>query len=102
MHRAWQVEPCSCLSLGRERQRAIHGTFAPLGPRYAMLQCLLWCAALSPSQASASTPAAEAAATPPPAVAPERWILMKALQGSGPGTFLDSERVQVTGWTEGS
>ena len=27
---------------------------------------------------------------------------MKALQGTWPGALLDSERMQVTGWTEGS
>jgi len=41
---------------------------------------------------------------PPPAPAtpapPDRWILMKSLQGTWPGWILDSERMQVTGWTE--
>jgi hypothetical protein len=41
--------------------------------------------------------------SPPPSTqAPERWLLMKSLQGTWYGSVLDSERMQVTGWTEGS
>lgn len=49
------------------------------------------------------TPPPPAAATPAPAPAPaDRWLLMKCLQGSGPGLALDTERVKIYGWTEGS
>ena len=41
---------------------------------------------------------------PPPAPAtptpPDRWILMKSLQGTWRGALLDSERMQVTGWAD--
>lgn len=33
-------------------------------------------------------------------VRPDRWLLQKVLQGSGPGIFLDSERMTVSGWIE--
>src|SRR5947209_2275481 len=62
---------------------------------------LLVCAALALGQASTTT--AETPAPPPPAPAapaPDRWLLMKALQGTWPGAILDSERMQVTGWTD--
>src|SRR5581483_8706817 len=36
----------------------------------------------------------------PPIQAPERWAFMKLLQGSGPGDCLDSQHVQISGWTE--
>src|SRR5207244_3940309 len=41
-------------------------------------------------------------APPSPAPAPDRWPLMKALQGSYPGWLLDGNRMQIYGWTEGS
>jgi hypothetical protein len=64
-----------------------------------MLQCLLVSTALCLGQ----TPLANSeTATPPPPPAPDRWILMKELQGTPLGAWLDSERMQVTGWTEGS
>src|SRR5438046_1222357 len=55
----------------------------------------------------AQPPAPEAAPeTPPPAPAPpppsDRGLLLKALQGTYPGWLLDSNRVRVTGWVEGS
>lgn len=39
---------------------------------------------------------------PPTPTAPDRWLLMKALQGTWPGALLDSQRMQVTGWIEGT
>jgi hypothetical protein len=50
-------------------------------------------------------PAAGTGAAPPPAPAapaPERWKLMQALQGTPTGWLLDGNRLQVTGWTDGS
>ncbi len=62
-----------------------------------MSSSLLLCAALALGQAP--TPADT---TTPPAPAPDRWLLMKSLQGTWPGAVLDEERMQVSGWTEGS
>src|SRR5207237_4732011 len=61
----------------------------------------------SPEVVVISVPPAPAAppqpaASPPPSPAPDRWILMKALQGTWPAALLDSERMQLTGWTETS
>jgi hypothetical protein len=40
-------------------------------------------------------------APPPPAAqAPDRWLLMKELQGTLPGAFLDSQRMQIYGWID--
>jgi hypothetical protein len=66
-----------------------------------MLQSVLLSAALCLGQVSAPSPVAENPA-PPPSPDPDRWLLMKVLQGSGPGVLLDSERMQISGWTEGS
>src|SRR5207247_899891 len=91
-----------------ERTRAAGRTFASrpyscaLGPRFAMLQWLLLSAALSVGQISPPGPSVAAPSQTPAARAPDRWILMKALQGTAPGALLDSERMQVTGWIEGS
>jgi hypothetical protein len=50
-----------------------------------------------PPPAAAAPTAAPAAPAP---AAPERWILMKSLQGTWPGWLLESERLQVYGWTD--
>ena len=63
-----------------------------------MLPSLFLTAALACGQ---EVPApAEAPAPPPPAAAPDRWLLMKSLQGTYPGWLLDGSRMQVTGWTD--
>src|SRR5229473_2187462 len=67
-----------------------------------MLPCLLLSAALSLGQTPPSSPEKPARAAPPPAPGPDRWIFMKALQGTWPGALFDSERLQVTGWMESS
>lgn len=36
----------------------------------------------------------------PPASAPDRWLLMRSLQGTWPGWVLDSHRLQISGWTD--
>ncbi len=47
-------------------------------------------------------------APPPPVPAPSsasppsRWLLMRALQGSYYGSSLDTERISISGWAEGS
>jgi hypothetical protein len=50
-----------------------------------------------PGTAAAPAPAASA---PPTTPTPDRWLLMKALQGTYPGYELDDNRMQVLGWTE--
>src|SRR5262249_45831610 len=49
----------------------------------------------------------QAAKAPPeqpaaPAPAPDRWFLMREAQGTWPGWLLDSQRLQVSGWTDSS
>src|SRR5262245_4366137 len=69
-----------------------------------MLSIVLLSAALSLGQDQALAPVP--AAPPPPAVSPpssptpDRWFVMKCLQGTWPGWCLDSERMQITGWTD--
>src|SRR5688572_23888158 len=62
---------------------------------------LLVSLSLSPGQ-SPSPPGAEPPpeTTPPKPAAPDRWFLMRELQGTWPGWLLDGHKVQVTGWTE--
>jgi len=38
--------------------------------------------------------------TPPPAAPPDRWLLMRSLQGTWPGWVLDSRRLQLSGWAD--
>jgi hypothetical protein len=63
------------------------------GPEPLVLQ-----APFLPPSAAAPAPAPAPAATP----APDRWMLMKALQGTWPGAELDENRMAISGWTEGS
>jgi hypothetical protein len=68
-----------------------------------MFPCLVLSAALTLGQAEA-TPAAETPSEAPPATqsapAPDRWLLMKSLQGTWPGWLLDGNRLQISGWTD--
>jgi hypothetical protein len=48
----------------------------------------------------APAPPAPPPAPPPPP--PPRWPLMRSLQGTYPGWLLDGNRIQVSGWTDGS
>ncbi|HZT79911.1 MAG TPA: outer membrane beta-barrel protein [Gemmataceae bacterium] len=68
-----------------------------------MLPCLLLTAALLPGQAPpvAPAPAVEAPAPAPPPT-PDRWPLMRSLQGTWPSWLLEGNRMQVYGWTQGS
>lgn len=59
-----------------------------------MMQTALLCAALTLGQAEAPGP------LPPAPPAPDRWLLMKALQGTWEGALLDGSRTQVYGWTD--
>jgi hypothetical protein len=67
-----------------------------------MLSSLLLGAALALGQQGLPVPEAPAPRAAPPATAPDRWLLMKELQGTWEGSVLDSERMQVTGWIEAS
>jgi hypothetical protein len=62
-----------------------------------MLRCLVLSAALSLGQ-TAAPPLAPPPAPPTPP--PDRWFLMRNLQGTLPGVALDTERMQITGWTD--
>jgi hypothetical protein len=64
-----------------------------------MYNSLLLIAALATGQVptTAETPAPS---SPPAPATPDRWLLMKSLQGTWPGWLLDSERLQVSGWTD--
>jgi len=74
-----------------------------------MVQPLLLSLALSLGQAEPG--AAEAQSEPPAAeeaptssalapAPPDRWLLMRYLQGTWPGWLLDSNRLQISGWTD--
>jgi hypothetical protein len=53
---------------------------------------------LPPPVAPTPVPAPAAAA----AVPPDRWFLMREVQGTALGAFLDDNRLSVSGWTNGS
>jgi hypothetical protein len=69
-----------------------------------MLRCLLLSAALSVGQAESApleTPAPPTETPPAPSPStPDRWLMMKALQGTWAGGLLDSNRMQVYGWAQ--
>ena len=68
-----------------------------------MVSSLLLSLAMTLGQATLLPP--ETPAEPPPAAAPtppDRWLLMKSLQGTFPGWLLDSQRLQISGWTDAS
>jgi hypothetical protein len=70
--------------------------------REPMVRCLLLTAALSLGQTDPETPEVPVPPPPPALPTPERWMLMKTLQGTWPGWLLDGSRAQVYGWTQGS
>jgi len=46
-------------------------------------------------------PASTPSTTPAPgSAAPDRWLLMKALQGTPAGAYLDGSRTQISGWAD--
>jgi hypothetical protein len=80
-----------------------------------MLSCLLLTAALSagqeppaPEQPGLEGPTAAAATKPETTKVaanvttqpPDRWSLMKLLQGTWPGSLLDDNRMQLSGWVD--
>jgi Putative beta-barrel porin-2, OmpL-like. bbp2 len=67
-----------------------------------MLAPLLVCLALWVGQAEAPTaiPPAEQPPAPAPTPPPDRWLLMRSLQGTWPGWLLDGNRLQISGWTD--
>ncbi len=54
---------------------------------------------ISLNAAEVAAPSQTTAASPTP---PERWFLMKELQGTWPGFLLDGNRMQISGWTDAS
>jgi hypothetical protein len=64
-----------------------------------MLSGLLLSAVLVAGQTEGSP---ETAPVPPPVAAPDRWILVKALQGTWEGDLLDSHRLRLLGWIDAS
>lgn len=54
-----------------------------------------------PVETRSGTPKAESV-TPTAASISDRWPLMKVLQGTTPGILLDTQRLVITGWTQGS
>ena len=66
-----------------------------------MLSCLLLGAALSLGQTESPDKAVEVQPAPTPTVqAPDRWELMKALQGTWYGSLLDDNRLRLYGWSD--
>jgi len=65
-----------------------------------MLSSLLLGAALALGQQGPPAPEAPAPPAPPPAAAPDRWLLMKELQGTWEGSLLDSQQTRVYGWVQ--
>lgn len=67
-----------------------------------MVPPLLLCAALALGQAESppAEPAPEPLPEAPAAPPPDRWLLMRSLQGTWPGWLLDSNRVRISGWSE--
>jgi hypothetical protein len=66
-----------------------------------LLLCLAFAAAQVDDSAAESPSAlpAELPSTPPPAP-PDRWLLMRTLQGTWPGWLLDGSRMSISGWTD--
>ena len=67
-----------------------------------MLAPLFLCLALTAGQAEApaASPPAEPPPAPPTAPPPDRWLLMRSLQGTWPGWLLDENRLSISGWTD--
>src|SRR5438067_11753745 len=64
-----------------------------------MWSTLLLCSLLAVGQ---TAPEPEKAVVPPPpaAPAPDRWFLMRELQGTYPGWLLDGNKLSVSGWVD--
>src|SRR5262249_20385226 len=58
--------------------------------------------ALAVGQVPAPAPDQAAAAAPAAPPAPDRWLLMKSLQGTWPGALLDDNHLSISGWTDAS
>jgi hypothetical protein len=65
-----------------------------------MVSCLLLTISVALGQTGTDTAPASAAAVLPTSPPPDRWLLMKSLQGTWEGWLLDSERMQLTGWVD--
>ena len=67
-----------------------------------MLACLMLSVAACVGQTEVSPAEAPAPPPLPSAAAPDRWLVMRALQGTYPGWLLDGHRMQLSGWTDAS
>jgi hypothetical protein len=70
-----------------------------------LLAALAAAADPEPVEVSVTVPAPATAAAAPaapalPAAAPDRWFLMRELQGTYPGDLLDSNRLSISGWDD--
>jgi hypothetical protein len=69
-----------------------------------MMCWLLLCATLNLGQDEAPASAIPPEMPPAPATSlvspPDRWPIMKSLQGTWPGWVLDGNRMQISGWTD--
>lgn len=92
---------------------ALANAIAPADPRYRIVPSLLLSAALGQTQGELDqTTAVEVPAAPLPsssavapaatstAAPPDRWLLQKVMQGTGPGVLFDTNRMAIYGWTE--
>lgn len=91
---------CAALTLGRSEPRATGlaaGSSATLltAPVAEPAPLAITAPLLPPT-----LPAAAASEATASVAAPDRWLLMKALQGTYPGAVLDSQRTQVYGWIQ--
>src|SRR3954447_11011771 len=60
----------------------------------------MWSLLLVSALAVGQPPPDAAPAPPPPAVAPDRWPLQLALQGTWPGWLLDGNKLNLYGWVD--
>src|SRR5262245_39682068 len=62
--------------------------------------CLLVTLSMCLAQADTAPQEVKPAEPKPAPPAPDRWLLMKELQGTWPGWLLDGHKVQVQGWVD--
>jgi hypothetical protein len=101
----WVLLLAACLSTAQPEQGPVdppsQGTYA----RASGLP-LEWLPPPEPLTLQVEAPAppkvAPAAQAPTASAAPDRWFLMRQLQGTWPGAVLDDNRLSVSGWFQGS
>jgi hypothetical protein len=65
-----------------------------------MVCCFLLSLSLAVGQTGTDTAPASAAPAASAPLVPNRWLLMKSLQGTWEGWLLDADRLQISGWTD--